>query len=151
MLERALRAFTRRLGSLLNAERASMMLVDEASQELVIRVSQDLEPGCEVRRPIGKGIAGAVAESGESIRIDDAYADSRFNPEVDRQTGFRTRSILCVPLRDHAGKVFAVTQLLNRCDGQPFDESDEKKFADFAASLGVILETLHRLHDQSMS
>jgi len=145
MLERGLRAFTRRLGGLLNAERASMMLVDAASRELVIRVSQDLEPGSEVRIPIGKGIAGAVAESGDSIRIDDAYADSRFNPEIDKQTGFRTRSILCVPLRDQDGNVFAVTQLLNRRDGQPFDASDEKKFADFAAPLGVILETLLRL------
>ena len=148
MLERALRAFTRRLGGLLNAERASMMLVDEARRELVLRVSQDLEPGSEVRIPIGTGIAGAVAESGESIRIDDAYADPRFNPEIDRQTGFRTRAILCVPLRNQNGKVFAVTQLLNRLDGQPFDTSDEEKFADFAASLGVILETLHRLHGQ---
>lgn len=146
MLERALRAFTLRLGRLINAERASLMLVDRTSQELVVRISEDLPETADVRIPIGKGIAGAVAQSGQTIRIDDAYADARFNPEIDKQTGFRTRSILCIPLHDQSGEVFAVTQLLNRQDGQPFDAADEEKFAHFAASLGVILESLHRLH-----
>lgn len=146
MLARALRAFTLRLGHLLNAERASLMLVDEARQELVVRISQDLPEMADVRVPIGKGIAGAVAQSGQTIRIDDAYSDPRFNPEIDKQTGFQTRSILCLPLRDQSGRVFAVTQLLNRQDGEPFDAADEKKFAHFATSLGVILESLHHLH-----
>jgi len=146
MLERALRAFTLRLTRMINAARASLMLVDDSRQELVIRISEDLPEMSEVRIPIGKGIAGAAAQSGQIIRIDDAYSDPRFNPEIDKQTGFRTRSILCIPLRDQSGKVFAVTQLLNRLDGKPFDDADEQKFAHFAASLGVILETLHRLH-----
>ena len=147
MLERALQLFTRRLAKLLDAERASLMLVDAAAQELVMRVSQDIKGRSEVRMPLTKGVAGAAAQSGETIRIDDAYADPRFNPEIDRQTGFRTRSILSIPLRDRSGKVFAVTQLLNRKDGEPFDDADEEKFAHFADSLGLILETLHRLHD----
>jgi adenylate cyclase len=88
-----------------------------------------------------------VAQFGDTIRIDDAYGDPRFNPEIDRKTGFRTKSILCVPIRDQAGKVFAVTQLLNRQDGEPFDDADEHKFSEFADSLGVILEALHRLHE----
>jgi putative ABC transport system ATP-binding protein len=146
MLERALRLFTERLAGLLNAERASLMLVDEEADELVVTVSQDLDVDARVSVPIGTGIAGAVAQSGETIRIDDAYDDPRFNPEIDRQTGFRTRSILCVPIRDQAGKIFAVTQLLNRRDGEPFDDDDEQKFSEFADSLGVILEALHRLH-----
>lgn len=146
MLERALRAFTLRLVHLINAERASLMLVDEANQELVIRVSQDLSVLSDVRIPLGKGIAGAAAQSGQTIRIDDAYSDPRFNPEIDKQSGFRTRSILCMPLRDQSGNVFAVTQLLNRRDGKPFDDADEEQFTHLAASLGVVLETLHRLH-----
>jgi putative methionine-R-sulfoxide reductase with GAF domain len=149
MLERALRLFTQRLAGLLNAERASLMLVDEEAQELVVRISQDLDVGSRVSIPIGTGIAGAVAQSGETIRIDDAYADPRFNPDIDRQTGFRTRSILCLPIRDQSGQIFAVTQLLNRQDGEPFDDSDEEKFAEFADSLGVILEALHRLHSDN--
>lgn len=151
MLERALRVFTKRLAGLLDAERASLLLIDEEQQELIMRISQDLEGDKEVRIPIGEGIAGVVASSGEAIRIDDAYADSRFNPKIDQKSGFRTRSILCLPLRDQSGKVFAVTQLLNRKDGEPFDAADEQKFTQFADSLGVILEALHRLHSDSVS
>jgi adenylate cyclase len=76
------------------------------------------------------------------VRVADAYADPRFNPEVDRQTNFRTRSVLCLPLLDARGRVFAVTQLLNRRDGEPFDERDERRFAEFATSLGGLLESL---------
>ena len=150
MLERALQVFTRRLAILLDAERASLMLVDDNTDELVMRISQDISGESEVRIPMGKGIAGAVAKSGQTIRIDDAYADPRFNPDIDRKTGFRTRSILSIPLRDQAGRVFAVTQLLNRNDGEPFTDADEEKFAHFADSLGVILETLHRLHEAAL-
>lgn len=144
MLERALQAFTRRVAGLLHAERASLMLIDQERGRLVVRVSQDLPESGEISFPLGTGIAGAVADTGETIRITDAYADSRFNPEIDRQTGFRTRSVLCVPLRDAAGEVFAVTQLLNRKDGQPFTADDEEKFRQFAGSLGVILDTLRQ-------
>jgi len=145
MLEQALRAFTRRVGELLEAERASLFLVDRPAGELVLRVAEDLPAGSTVRIPLGSGIAGAAASAGRVERVDDAYSDSRFNAEVDRRTGFRTRSILCLPLHDSRGEVFAVTQLLNRRDGRPFDEADERRFADFAASLGVLLETAVRL------
>jgi putative ABC transport system ATP-binding protein len=145
LLEQALRAFARRVGKLLDAERVSLMLIDHDTNELVVRISQDLPESGELRIPLGSGIAGAVAKTGQTIRIDDAYADSRFNPEIDKHTGFRTRSILCLPLRDQSGEVFGVTQLLNRCDGQPFNPGDEAKFAHFAASLGVILDTLRRV------
>jgi adenylate cyclase len=95
----------------------------------------------DLRVPITAGIAGHVATTGRTLRVDDAYAHPLFNPEVDRETGFRTRSILCVPIRDRGGQVFAVAQLLNRRDGEPWDASDESRFRDFLASIGVILET----------
>jgi putative ABC transport system ATP-binding protein len=95
--------------------------------------------------PDRSGIAGHVATTGEILRIEDAYADPRFNPEIDRQTGFRTRSILCVPLADSRGEVFAVAQLLNRRDGQPFEARDERRFAEFAGSIAVLLETWSKL------
>lgn len=146
LLERALHAFTRRVASLLCAERASLMLVDRSRQELVVTVSQDLAENTQMRFPMTSGIAGAVVQSGQSVRIADAYSDARFNPAIDQQTGFRTRSILCIPLLDRSGAVFGVTQLLNRANGKPFDATDEHTFAEFARSLGVILETLHRLN-----
>ena len=143
MLSQGLFAFTRKLGQLLDADRASLFIVEQNS--LVLRVAQDIETIGEVRIPLGSGIAGAVAQSGESICIDNAYADSRFNQDVDKQTGYRTRSILCLPVKNHEGRVFAVAQLLNRKDGQPFDQGDEQRFADFIQSIGVILETLEGL------
>ena len=143
MLSQGLFAFTRKLGQLLDADRASLFIVEQNS--LVLRVAQDIETIGEVRIPLGSGIAGAVAQGGESICIDNAYADSRFNQDVDKQTGYRTRSILCLPVKNHEGRVFAVAQLLNRKDGQPFDQGDEQRFADFIQSIGVILETLEGL------
>ena len=98
-----------------------------------------------MRIPVGSGIAGAAAQTGQTIRIDDAYADPRFNPDVDKQSGYRTRSILSLPVKDRSGHVFAVAQLLNRRDGKPFDDSDEKKFSEFIQSIGVILETMEGL------
>ncbi|MEM9208180.1 MAG: ATP-binding cassette domain-containing protein [Pseudomonadota bacterium] len=150
MLERTLRVFTGRLASLLDAERASLMLIDPERDVLVLRISQDLDRDEEITIPMGKGIAGAVAASGEAIRIDDAYADDRFNPDIDRQSGFRTRSILCLPVRDRSGEMFAVAQLLNRKDGNPFNADDERRFGEFTDSLGVVLETVHQLHSKQL-
>jgi putative ABC transport system ATP-binding protein len=139
MLDKGLFAFTRKLANLLNAERSSLFLVD--GRELVLKVAENLDDMGEVRIPLGSGIAGAVAESRTAIRIDDAYADPRFNPDIDKQTGFRTRSILCLPIKNMDGEVFAIAQLLNRKDGRPFDHADEVRFAHFIQSIGVIFET----------
>jgi adenylate cyclase len=153
MLDRALRAFTRKLGAILDAERASLFLVDQERQELWLTVAREADDEVtELRVPMGTGIAGHAARTGETVRIDDAYQDPRFNPEMDRRTGFRTRSILCVPLRDGQGNVFAVSQLLNRGDGKPFDAEDERRFTEFLQPIGVMLETwwrmtrMHRIH-----
>jgi putative ABC transport system ATP-binding protein len=139
MLEQGLFAFTRKLGQLLNAERSSLFLVE--GDFLVLKVAENVREMGEIRFPVGSGIAGAVAQTGESIRIDDAYADPRFNQDVDRQTGFRTRSLLTLPVKNREGKVFAVAQLLNRRDGKPFTGADEQLFASFIQSIGVIFET----------
>jgi len=139
MLEQGLFAFTRKLGGLLNAERSSLFLVE--GDFLVLKVADNLQELGEIRFPVGSGIAGAVAQTGRAIRIDDAYADPRFNRDVDRQTGFRTRSIISLPVKNRDGKVFAVAQLLNRRDGKPFDALDEERFTTFIQSIGIIFET----------
>ena len=147
MLERGLFAFTHKLAALLDADRASLFLVE--GDELVLKVADRLDELGNIRIALGSGIAGTVALSGESLCIDDAYADPRFNRAVDRQTGYTTRSILCLPVKNQAGEVFAVAQLLNRKDGQPFDRSDEDRFAVFIQSIGVILETQMGLRVES--
>ena len=119
------------------------MLHEHGHLELI--VAENIDEQGPIGIHIGTGIAGSVAESGQSIRIDDAYADSRFNPAVDKQTGFRTRSIISLPVKNRSGEVFAVAQLLNRKDGQPFDAGDEERFTQFTESIGVIFETLEGL------
>jgi putative methionine-R-sulfoxide reductase with GAF domain len=146
MLEQSLRIFTRRVGELLQAERASLFVVDRAHGQLVLRVAQDMPDGDYVRIPLTSGIAGACAVSGQVVRVDDAYADPRFNRAVDAETGFHTRSVLCLPLHDRSGAVFAVTQLLNRRDGRPFDDGDNRRYAEFASSLSILLESVVQLN-----
>jgi putative ABC transport system ATP-binding protein len=139
MLVQGLFAFIRKLGQLLNADRSSLFLVDGGYLEL--KVAENLDKLGQIRIPLGSGIAGAVAQTGQAIRIDDAYSDPRFNRDVDKQTGYHTRSIISLPIKNQAGEVFAVAQLLNRKDGLPFDGGDEQKFIDFIEPIGIILET----------
>jgi putative ABC transport system ATP-binding protein len=145
MLSEVLAALTRKLAQLLGAERASFFLVDEERDELELRVSQDVEADAGLRIPRSSGIAGAAAVSGEPIRIEDAYADPRFNREIDARTGFRTRSILALPVRDRSGRVFGVAQLLNSSEGGSFAAEDEKHFDRLVTPLAVVLETWARL------
>jgi sigma-B regulation protein RsbU (phosphoserine phosphatase) len=96
----------------------------------------------------GQGIIGTVAESSRPLLIPDAYKDSRFNPAFDRETGFRTRCVLTVPLKAR-GSLIGVAQVLNRrtADGTPstFDESDVAKFSTLADHAAIALENA-RLH-----
>lgn len=121
---------------LLDCERAGVFLLDERGGELVGRVATG-HPG--LRFPSDRGIAGAALRSGEAVRIDDAYDDPRFNPEVDRATGFRTRSLLTVPLRGWDDRPLGVLQALNR-RGRPFDAGDEALAAALAVQVGVAVQ-----------
>ncbi len=101
----------------LEAERATLFLYDRDSGELFSRVLSG-EGVAEIRIPATAGIAGAVFSSGSAELIPDVYRDYRFNPEIDRRTGYRTRNVLCVPLRNRSGEVIGVTQILNKRDGE---------------------------------
>jgi DNA-binding NtrC family response regulator len=127
-----------RLASALSSERATIWLIDAASHELVTRVAVLPElPG--LRQPIGRGIAGYVARTGESVRIDEASKDPRFDPSADKVTGFTTRSMLVVPLReDERAPVRGVVQMLNRFEGS-FDEADERYLVALASQLARAL------------
>ena len=116
---------------LINAERGSLFLVDRETGRLRSMVAQGLTTG-PLTVEVGEGIVGAVAASGEAVILDDPYGDSRFDPKVDQLTGFQTRSLLTVPVRDREGSLIAVLQLLNHRDGG-FSVAD----VDFLAELGV--------------
>jgi signal transduction histidine kinase/CRP-like cAMP-binding protein len=121
-----------------DADRGTVYLVDSIKQELWSKVFGG-ENMIEIRLPIGKGIAGLVAQLGETINIPDAYSDSRFNPEVDKRSGYRTRNILCMPMKNKDGTIIGVFQLLNRKDG-PFVPDDEHFIDAFSAHASVAIE-----------
>jgi adenylate cyclase len=123
---------------LLNAERSTLFLNDEKSQQLWSEVGQGLD-AMQIRLPNHLGIAGAVFTSGKTINIPYAYADLRFNPAFDKKSGFFTRSILCVPVINKAGKVIGVTQVLNKRGG-PFTYEDEARLRAFTAQVSIALE-----------
>jgi adenylate cyclase len=143
-LTRLLQVIMDKASRLMNADRSSLFVVDEERQELWSKIAQGLEVR-EIRVPIGQGIAGRVAATGESINIPDAYADDRFNQEVDRRTGYRTRSILCAPVVDVGGRVVAVLQLLNRLDEAPFDEDDERLLGSFVGQIAIALRNAQQM------
>ena len=127
------------------AERGTIFLVDESTNEIWSLIAHGLEKQ-EIRLPLGKGIAGHVATSGEVVLIPDAYSDPRFNPEVDKRTGYRTRTILCVPIRNKAAKIIAALQLLNKQAGA-FTEDDAEFLMTLSGHMGLALENA-QLHQQ---
>jgi adenylate cyclase len=134
LLQRVMGEATR----LLNAERSTLFLNDAKTNELWSEVGQGLQ-SIQIRFPNHRGIAGAVFTSGKSINIPYAYADLRFNPSFDKQTGFFTRSILCVPIVNKQGTVIGVTQVLNKRGG-PFTAEDESRLRAFTAQISIALE-----------
>eukprot|EP00662_Eupelagonemidae_sp_cell21_P049207 gene49207-32685_t len=126
--------------NLLEADRCAFFLVE--GDELVSKMA---EGAGEIRIPIGAGLAGHVAQSGEIINIEDAYSDSRFNQEVDKKTGYRTRSLLCAPVL-YQESVIAVAQLLNKRNGV-FESTDLSLFKAFASFAGVCLANAYHYHE----
>ena len=132
--------------AMLDAERSTLFLHDPRASELVARVAEGNDGVDEIRFPDSVGIAGTVFTSGETINIPHAYADLRFNPTFDAQTGFFTRSILCVPLVNKAGDTIGATQALNKRGG-PFTAEDEQRLRAFTAQVAIALENAKLFDD----
>ncbi|MDA1276934.1 MAG: GAF domain-containing protein [Verrucomicrobia bacterium] len=129
----------------LNADRSTLYLHDTETHELFSRIAQgDLTQ--EIRFPSTAGIAGSVFTSGESVIIDDAYRDPRFNQAIDKATGYRTRSILCMPVVNKSGIPIGVTQVLNK-KGGPFTPEDERRLRAFSAQAAIALENAQLFED----
>jgi adenylate cyclase len=130
---------------MLDADRSTLFLNDEKNGELFSRVLMGDSLG-EIRLPNTAGIAGAVFTSGKTVNIPYAYADLRFNPSFDKQTGYFTRSILCVPIVNKDGKTIGVTQVLNK-NGGPFVDEDEIRLKAFTAQVSIALENAKLFED----
>ncbi|MGE5089068.1 MAG: SpoIIE family protein phosphatase [Candidatus Levyibacteriota bacterium] len=125
----------------LRAERGSVWLYDASADELVLEVATGIRP---VRVRSGIGLVGACAKSRQIINVPDCYADPRFDPGVDRSTGYRTRCMLTLPLVDHAQVLVGVMQVLNKADGV-FDAYDEVLATALAAQCAVALQRVRML------
>ncbi len=130
---------------MLNADRGTLFINDEKTNELFSRVAMGDSIG-EIRLPNTAGIAGAVFSSGKSVNIPYAYADLRFNPSFDKQTGYFTRSILAIPVTNKDGKVIGVTQVLNKRGG-PFTDEDEARLKAFTSQIAIALENAKLFED----
>lgn len=120
----------------LGADRGTVWLYDAKADELVLEVATGIAP---VRVPAGAGIAGSCARNRQIINVPDCYADSRFNPDIDKRTGYRTRCMLTLPLIDHKDVLVGVMQVLNKAGGV-FDADDEALATALAAQCAVALQ-----------
>jgi sigma-B regulation protein RsbU (phosphoserine phosphatase) len=122
--------------AVLECERATVFLYDHEKHELYSRMATGVD---EIRFSADKGIAGEVVRTGEIINVPDAYADPRFNPEIDKKTGFLTRNMITFPLVGFDNTVVGVLQVLNKSDGH-FDPWDHELVKTFGAQVGVAVQ-----------
>ncbi|HXX64146.1 MAG TPA: cyclic nucleotide-binding domain-containing protein, partial [Bacteroidota bacterium] len=130
---------------LVDGDRGTVYILDQERDELWSRVLKG-EEHIEIRMPKGSGIAGYVAATGDTLNIADAYYDPRFNPEIDKRSGYRTRSILCMPMKNRDGTIVGVFQLLNKHTGT-FTAEDEAVLGALSVHAAIALENA-RLYEQ---
>ncbi len=143
-LDQLLVVIMEKITLLMDADRATLYLLSENGHELWSKVVQGGEV-VEIRLKVGEGIAGWVAKSGDLVNIPDAYVDTRFQPAVDLRSGYRTRSILCAPMRDTQVKIVGVLQVLNKSGG-PFTAEDEDLLLALASQAAIAIENAKLYH-----
>ncbi|HEY7676627.1 MAG TPA: HD domain-containing phosphohydrolase [Candidatus Methylomirabilis sp.] len=137
-LDRLLPLIMGEVTKVMEADRSTLFLVDRERGELWSKIAQGLEVR-EIRVKIGTGIAGHVAATGRVVHIPDAYADPRFDRSTDRRTGYRTRSILAVPMANKPGEVIGVIQALNKREGT-FEDEDIDLLQALSGQAAVAVE-----------
>lgn len=122
----------------IKADRCSVFLYDKAKDELWSKVALGMDSQ-EIRFPADKGLAGHVVKTGKPINIKDAYLDGRFNKEIDMQTGYTTKTILCMPIKNLNQQIIGAFQVLNKLEGE-FSSEDEDLLVAIGSSAGIALE-----------
>ncbi|MDP6708755.1 MAG: GAF domain-containing protein [Alphaproteobacteria bacterium] len=133
------------IAEMMDADRATLFLNDEKTDELYVETGLDLD-AAKFRLPNNAGIAGSVFTTGETINIPYAYADLRFDPSFDAKTSYFTRSILCAPVVNREGQRIGVTQVLNKRGG-PFTPEDGEHLRAFTAQISICLENAKLFED----
>jgi signal transduction histidine kinase len=129
---------------LMDAERSTLFMITDDGRQLWSKISQGGER-IEIRLEVGEGLAGWVAQTREIVNIPDAYADQRFQPAVDLKSGYRTRSILSVPMLGAQGGMVGVLQVLNKHEG-PFTQGDEELLVALASQAAIAIENSRLYH-----
>jgi adenylate cyclase len=138
-LEALLTKIVQVTSKVIHADRTSLFLYDEAADQLWSVVAEGVDK-TQIRFPADRGIAGWVFANGSAVNLGDAYADPRFNREVDAETGYRTQSVLAVPVTARDGRKLGVMQALNRQEGARFGDADVERMAAFAAQAAVAID-----------
>jgi adenylate cyclase len=142
MLEKVLEAITLKIGQILQAQHTTIFLVDHDKNQLWSKVPQEnVHKPVEIRTPINVGIPGHVASTGQYLNIAHTANHPLFSLELEKQIGYKMDNILCMPVLSSKNQIVAVVQLANKTGGTPFNNQDEERFRDFAASIGIILES----------
>jgi len=144
-LDTLLQKIMQKTSEVMEADRSTLFLLDEDKQEIWSKVAQGAAMK-EIRIPFGAGIAGHVAKTGETVNIPDAYQDPRFNPDVDRRTGYHTRTILCMPMKSPEGKILGVLQVLNKRAGV-FTREDEELLDAFESQAAIAVQNALLIED----
>ncbi len=138
-LDQLLELILEKITDLLDADRATLYLLDETRGELVSRIAVG-DAIRSVRMRVGEGIAGLVARTGKTIRVRDAYRDKRFTRTSDELPGYRTQSILAAPMKNHLGRIIGVVHVLNKKTRREFTASDEALLNAFATEAAVSID-----------
>ena len=146
-LDSLLRQIAEGTTQLLDADRATIFVLDRDKNEIWSKIALGTGAG-DIRQAVGVGIAGAVAATGETINIADAYADPRFNPEPDRRSGYRTKSLLTFPMTGQNGRVIGVFQVVNKNSGGIFTHEDEETLSSLGASAAIAVENAQLVFEQ---
>ncbi len=153
-LSAVLRLIMEKVVEILDVEAGSLLLMDKDAEELVFQIALGpVETKLkDARMPLGSGIAGTVAQTGEPLIVNDVHLDPRWYTDLDLLTDFATQSILCVPLISH-DKVIGVVEAVNKKDGSPFDEEDLNLLTSFAAQAAIAIENarLYTMTDQELA
>lgn len=139
-LDRLLLLIMDQTKEVLSADRCTVFLLDREKRELWSKVAHGLKKGQEIRFPGHLGLAGHVATTGETVNIPKAYDDPRFNPEIDKKTGYQTKTILCMPMKNKLGEIIGVFQVLNK-EGGPFSREDEELLSALAPQAAGAIES----------
>ena len=138
-LDTLLTIIAKEINEALDADRCTVFLLDKEKNELWSKVALGVDNTKEIRFNANLGIAGSVVQTGETINIQDAYNDDRFNKEIDLKTGYETKSILCMPIRNMSHEIIGAFQVLNKKGGH-FTQKDEDLLIAIGSSAGIALE-----------